>query len=58
MIVTAYLKETIADYYEEKNANITGWVGENVANNLKDLLIARFALDSARDVWYGDYLNC
>src|SRR6266540_1601825 len=33
-------------------------MGENAANNLKDLLIERFASDSTKDVWYGDYLNC
>src|SRR6266540_4347089 len=57
-IIAAYLKEATADYYEEKSANITGWTGENAANNLKDLLIDRFTSDSAKDVWYGDYLNC
>ncbi len=39
MIVAAYLKEAAADYYEEENPNITGWVGRNAANNLKNLLI-------------------
>ncbi len=46
------------DYYEEEKININGWAGGNAANNLKDLLIARFASDSVRDVWYGNYLNC
>ncbi len=57
-IVAAYLKGATADYYEEESANITGWAGGNAANNLKDLLIARFASDSVRDVWYDNYLNC
>ena len=58
MIVAAYLKGAVADYYEEESANITGWAGGNAANNLKDLLIAQFVSDSIKDVWYGDYLNC
>src|SRR6266508_4084299 len=58
IIIAAYLKEVIADYYEEERANVNGWAGGNAANNLKDLLIVRFASDSAKDVWYGDYLNC
>ena len=57
-IVAAYLRGAVADYYKEERVNINGWVGENATNNLKDLLIARFASDSAKDVWYGDYLNC
>src|SRR6266540_6007669 len=57
-IIAAYLKRAAADYYEEESANITGWAGGNAANNLKDLLIVRFASDSTRDVWYSDYLNC
>ena len=58
MIVAAYLKGAAADYYEEESANINQWVGENTANNLKDLLINWFTSDSAKDIWYGDYLNC
>ena len=57
-IIVAYLKGAAADYYEEESTNITEWVGGNAANNLKDLLVARFVLNSARDVWYDDYLNC
>ena len=57
-IVAAYLREAAADYYEEQRVNINGWAGGNAANNLKDLLIERFASDSTKDVWYGDYLNC
>ena len=57
-IVAAYLRGAVADYYEEEKLNINGWAGENAANNLRDLLIARFASDSIKDVWYGDYLNC
>ena len=57
-IVAAYLRGAAADFYEEKSANITEWTGGNAANNMKDLLIARFASESARDVWYDDYLNC
>ncbi len=57
-IVAAYLRGTAADYYEEERVNINGWAGGNTANNLKDLLIVRFTSDSAKDVWYGDYLNC
>jgi len=50
MIVAAYLRGAAADYYEEERANINGWAGGNVANNLKDLLIIRFASDSTKDV--------
>jgi len=50
MIVAAYLREATANYYEEKRANVNGWAGGNAANNLKDLLIARFVLDSVKDV--------
>src|SRR6266540_6673443 len=57
-IVAAYLRGAAADYYEEQRVNINGWTGGNAANNLKDLLIERFASDSTKDVWYGDYLNC
>ncbi len=57
-IVAAYLRGAAADYYEEQRININGWTGGNAANNLKDLLIERFASDSTKDVWYGDYLNC
>src|SRR6266498_1321509 len=57
-IVAAYLRGAAADYYEEEKVNINGWAGGNAANNLRDLLVARFALDSTKDVWYGDYLNC
>ncbi len=57
-IVTAYLREATANYFEEEKVNINGWVGENAANNLKDLLIAQFTSDSTKDVWYSDYLNC
>ena len=57
-IVTAYLRGVAADYFEEERVNINGWAGGNAANNLKDLLIAWFVLDSAKDIWYGDYLNC
>ncbi len=42
-IIAAYLKEAAADYYEEESANITGWARGNAVNNLKDLLIVRFA---------------
>src|SRR6266498_4133244 len=45
-IVAAYLKGAAADYYEEEKLNINGWAEENAANNLRDLLIARFTLDS------------
>ncbi len=58
MIIAVYLKGVATDYYEEENVNITGWAGENAANNLKDLLITWFASDSSKDVWYSDYLNC
>src|SRR6266542_606739 len=57
-IVAASLRGAAADYYEEQRGNITGWTGGNAANNLKDVLIERFASDSTKDVWYGDYLNC
>ena len=57
-IVAAYLRGATADYYEEEKLNINGWAGGNAANNLKDLLIARFASDSIKNVWYDDYLNC
>src|SRR6266540_1650146 len=57
-IVAAYLRGAAADYYEEERVNINGWTGGNAANNLRDLLIVRFASDSTKDVWYGDYLNC
>jgi len=57
-IVAAYLRGAAADYYEEERVNINGWTGGNAANNLRDLLIDRFASDSTKDVWYGDYLNC
>ncbi len=57
-IIAAYLKRTAANYYEEEYVNINAWTDGNTANNLKDLLIAWFASDSVRDVWYGDYLNC
>src|SRR6266540_498222 len=57
-IVAAYLRGAAADYYEEERVNITSWSGGNAANNLRDLLIDRFASDSTKDVWYGDYLNC
>src|SRR6266542_3769326 len=57
-IVAAYLRGTAVDYYEEQRVNINGWIGGNATNNLKDLLIERFASDSTKDVWYGDYLNC
>ncbi len=57
-IIAAYLRETVTDYYEEEKININGWAGGNTANNLRDLLIARFASDSTKDVWYSDYLNC
>ncbi len=57
-IVAVYLKGATTNYYEEERANINGWAGGNAANNLKDLLIAWFASDSVRDIWYGDYLNC
>src|SRR6266545_211921 len=57
-IIAAYLRGAAVDYYEEQRTNINGWTGGNAANNLKDLLIERFASDSTRDVWYGDYLNC
>ena len=57
-IVAAYLRGAAADYYEEERVNINGWTGGNAANNLRDLLIDRFASDSIKDVWYGDYLNC
>jgi len=57
-IVAAYLKGATADYYKEEKLNINGWAEENVANNLRDLLIERFTSESTKDVWYGDYLNC
>src|SRR6266498_2816627 len=57
-IIAAYLRGAAADYYEEQRVNINGWTGKNAANNLKDLLIERFASGSIKDVWYGDYLNC
>ena len=57
-IVTAYLRGAVADYYEEEKLNINGWSGGNATNNLRNLLIDRFASDSTKDVWYGDYLNC
>ncbi len=57
-IVIVYLRGAAANYYEEEKININGWAGGNAANNLRDLLIAQFALDSTKDVWYSDYLNC
>jgi len=57
-IVAAYLRGATTDYYEEEKTNINGWSEGNAANNLRDLLIAQFASDSTKDVWYGDYLNC
>ncbi len=39
IIVAAYLRGVVANYYEEERVNINGWAGENAANNLKDLLI-------------------
>ena len=57
-IVAAYLRGAVTDYYEEEKLNINGWSGGNAANNLRDLLVDRFASDSTKDVWYGDYLNC
>jgi len=54
--VTAYLKEAAANYYKEESPN--AWARGNAANNLKDLMIARFALDSIKDIWYDNYLNC
>ncbi len=57
-IVAAYLRGAVTDYYEEEKININGWTGGNVANNLRDLLVNRFASDSTKDVWYGNYLNC
>ena len=39
-IIAAYLREAAADYYEEKHVNINAWADGNVANNLKDFLIA------------------
>ncbi len=50
MIVATYLRGAVTDYYEEKRANVNGWAGENAANNLKDLFIAQFASDSAKNV--------
>src|SRR6266540_6725744 len=47
-IVAAYLRGAAADYYEEQRININGWTGGNAANNLKDLLIERFASDSTK----------
>jgi len=49
-IVAAYLRGAAADYYEEEKVNINGWAGGNAANNLRDLLVARFASDSTKDV--------
>jgi len=49
-IVVAYLKEAAADYFEDESGNVTGWIGGNTTNNLKDLLIAWFASDSIKDV--------
>ena len=46
------------NYYKKEKININGWAEGNASNNLRDLLIARFASDSTKDVWYGDYLNC
>jgi len=57
-IVAAYLRGATVDYYEEEKININGWSGGNAVNNLKDLLVTRFASNSTKDVWYGDYLNC
>ena len=57
-IVAAYLRGAAADYFEKEKTNINGWSGGNAANNLRDLLITRFASDSTKDVWYSDYLNC
>ncbi len=54
----AYLRGAAADYYEKVRANINQWDEGNAANNLKNLLITRFALASTKDIWYGDYLNC
>ena len=40
MIVAAYLKEVV----------INQWAGGNATNNLRDLLIKKFALDSTKDI--------
>ena len=58
--MAVYLKGAAADYYEEERAagNINQWSGGNAANNLRDMLIAQFAITSNKDVWYEDYLNC
>ena len=56
-IVAAYLRGVATDYFEEEKTNINDWSEGNAVNNLRDLLIERFASDSTKDVWYGDYLN-
>ncbi len=58
MIIVVYLRGAAANYYEEEHVNINAWADGNAANNLKDLFIVRFALDSTKDIWYSDYLNC
>jgi len=57
-IIAAYLRGAVVDYYKEEKLNINGWTGGNAANNLRDLLVDRFASDIMKNVWYGDYLNC
>ena len=49
-IIAAYLRGAAVDYYEEQRVNINDWTGGNAANNLRDLLIERFASDSTKDV--------
>ncbi len=56
--MAVYLKGAVVNYYEEERVNINEWAERNAANNLKDLLIEQFTLDSTKDVWYDDYLNC
>jgi len=51
-------KRAAVNYYEEIRSNIQQWAKENIINNLKDLLIVWFALDSIKNVWYDNYLNC
>ncbi len=52
IIIIVTVKEAVADYFEKVRGNINQWDGGNATNNLKDLLIERFASASIKDVWY------
>ncbi len=57
-IVAAYLRGIVVDYYKKVKGVIAQWAGKNAIANLKNLLIIWFALNSIKNVWYSDYLNC